>query len=251
MPPMLPPTRCALTAPFHPYRPYPLPGSLGGLFSVALSVGSRPPGVTWHPDPPEPGLSSTPQPMRAQRLPGRLQRATIRACAGRLNCQPRNSSASSYASERRPAGQLRGDGGRLARRQLGAPAVPARGACRPGSAPSADRGRALHDQRDLAALQIRVLRAPSARSCSSVPRYTVSCSLVSSRAITARRCPPSSVDKSTRLSAMRCGASKNTMVRGLAGQRASACAPFAAAGRQKSLEAEPVQRQCRRAPAPR
>jgi len=24
-------------------------GSLGGLLSVALSVGSRPPGVTWHP----------------------------------------------------------------------------------------------------------------------------------------------------------------------------------------------------------
>ena len=40
---MLPPARCALTAPFHPY----LRG--GGIFSVALSVGSRPPGVTWHP----------------------------------------------------------------------------------------------------------------------------------------------------------------------------------------------------------
>jgi hypothetical protein len=44
---MLPPTRCALTAPFHPCRP-PFRG-LGGLLSVALSVGSRPPGVTWHP----------------------------------------------------------------------------------------------------------------------------------------------------------------------------------------------------------
>jgi hypothetical protein len=43
---VLPPARCALTAPFHPYRP-PC-GSLGGLLSVALSVGSRPPGVTWH-----------------------------------------------------------------------------------------------------------------------------------------------------------------------------------------------------------
>ena len=42
---VLPPARCALTAPFHPYLPLPA----GGIFSVALSVGSRPPGVTWHP----------------------------------------------------------------------------------------------------------------------------------------------------------------------------------------------------------
>jgi len=42
---MLPPTRCALTAPFQPYRSE----DLGGIFSAALSsVGSRPPGVTWH-----------------------------------------------------------------------------------------------------------------------------------------------------------------------------------------------------------
>src|SRR5437660_10839363 len=43
---VLPPTRCALTAPFTlagPARDW------GGLLSVALSVGSRPPGVTWHP----------------------------------------------------------------------------------------------------------------------------------------------------------------------------------------------------------
>ena len=39
--------------------------SLGGLLSVALSVGSRPPGVTWHPDPPEPGLSSPPNDVEA------------------------------------------------------------------------------------------------------------------------------------------------------------------------------------------
>jgi len=51
LPPMLPPARCALTAPFHPYLAF--SGSRrkrnGGIFSVALSVGSRPPGVTWHP----------------------------------------------------------------------------------------------------------------------------------------------------------------------------------------------------------
>ena len=44
---MLPPARCALTAPFHPYfEPSPV---RSGIFSVALSVDSRPPGVTWHP----------------------------------------------------------------------------------------------------------------------------------------------------------------------------------------------------------
>ena len=47
---VLPPARCALTAPFHPYRdPGTDPGILRRLFSVALSVGSRLPGVTWHP----------------------------------------------------------------------------------------------------------------------------------------------------------------------------------------------------------
>src|SRR5690606_33022381 len=35
----------ALTAPFHPYRAL----RPGGIFSVALSVGSRLPGITWHP----------------------------------------------------------------------------------------------------------------------------------------------------------------------------------------------------------
>jgi hypothetical protein len=43
---VLPPARCALTAPFHPCRRS--RERLGGVFSVALSVGSRPPGVTWH-----------------------------------------------------------------------------------------------------------------------------------------------------------------------------------------------------------
>jgi len=45
LPPLLPAARCALTAPFHPYRA-PLV-TRGGIFSVALSVGSRLPGVTW------------------------------------------------------------------------------------------------------------------------------------------------------------------------------------------------------------
>src|SRR6516162_2773687 len=41
VPPALPPARCALTAPFHPYL---FPGGAGGLFSVALSLGLTPAG---------------------------------------------------------------------------------------------------------------------------------------------------------------------------------------------------------------
>jgi hypothetical protein len=40
--------RCALTAPFHPYRSATKATNLGGSLSAALSVGFRPPGVTWH-----------------------------------------------------------------------------------------------------------------------------------------------------------------------------------------------------------
>ena len=42
---------------FSPLPAYPFPAS-GGLFSVALSLGLPPPGITRHPDPVEPGLSS-------------------------------------------------------------------------------------------------------------------------------------------------------------------------------------------------
>ena len=48
--------RCALTAPFHPCRR--ARKRAGGLFSVALSLGSPPPGVTRHRVSVEPGLSS-------------------------------------------------------------------------------------------------------------------------------------------------------------------------------------------------
>ena len=53
LPPPLPMARCALTAPFHPYLL-----KAGGLLSVALSLGSPPPGVTRHRVYVEPGLSS-------------------------------------------------------------------------------------------------------------------------------------------------------------------------------------------------
>ena len=46
VPVLLPVLRCALTAPFHPYQQQ-TSCCFGGLLSVALSVDSRPPGVTW------------------------------------------------------------------------------------------------------------------------------------------------------------------------------------------------------------
>ncbi len=58
LPPPLPAARCALTAPFHPCRPSGVPRRVGGVLSVALSLGSPPPGVTRHRTSVEPGLSS-------------------------------------------------------------------------------------------------------------------------------------------------------------------------------------------------
>src|SRR5688500_15913653 len=61
MPTPLPASRCALTAPFHPYRSSKARrlSNLGGLLSVALSLRSLSPGVTRHRLSVEPGLSST------------------------------------------------------------------------------------------------------------------------------------------------------------------------------------------------
>ena len=70
MPLMLPLTRCALTAPFHPYlttREW-----SGGIFSVALAVGSLPPGVTWHPAHWSPDFP----------LPGKYQAAIVSVNSG-------------------------------------------------------------------------------------------------------------------------------------------------------------------------
>jgi hypothetical protein len=55
VPRALPPARCALTAPFHPYR---TPEGAGGLLSVALSLGLPPPDIIRHRVSMEPGLSS-------------------------------------------------------------------------------------------------------------------------------------------------------------------------------------------------
>src|SRR5579859_1692483 len=59
LPPLLPGARCALAAPFHPCPQADLGRRAGGLFSVALSLGSPPPAVSRHRIPVEPGLSST------------------------------------------------------------------------------------------------------------------------------------------------------------------------------------------------
>ena len=61
LPPLLPEARCALTAPFHPClkRLSRRSSGPGGLFSVALSLGSPPPVVNRHRISVEPGLSST------------------------------------------------------------------------------------------------------------------------------------------------------------------------------------------------
>ena len=73
MPWLLPATRCALTAPFHPY-PATWPG---GILSVALSVDSRRPGITWRPAPVEPGLSSAePELIKNQSDPTAIARLT-------------------------------------------------------------------------------------------------------------------------------------------------------------------------------
>jgi len=75
---LLPAARCALTAPFHPYL-IPLARAIGGLLSVALSVGSRLPGITWHfalwsPDFPPLHLSPPKRTAMKRRLSGQLRR---------------------------------------------------------------------------------------------------------------------------------------------------------------------------------
>jgi len=62
MPGTSPPQRCALTAPFHPYR------NRGGLLSVALSLGSPPPDLIRRRVSVEPGLSSALQQRPSSRL---------------------------------------------------------------------------------------------------------------------------------------------------------------------------------------
>jgi hypothetical protein len=69
--------RCALTAPFHPCRARAETRSLGGLLSVALSLGSPPPGIARRHASVEPGLSSIDPQKDQQRPSSRLTRVDI------------------------------------------------------------------------------------------------------------------------------------------------------------------------------
>ena len=99
---LLPVARCALTAPFHPYRHS--CERLGGLLSVALSVGSRLPGVTWHsalwsPDFPPPAVSQ--QKLRnknRQRLSDRLSADKINGTRGQEQAIPQTISNGHYSA---------------------------------------------------------------------------------------------------------------------------------------------------------
>src|SRR5207249_5637397 len=87
LPPPLPAARCALAAPFHPCRPPGVPRRVGGVLSVALSLGSPPPGVTRHRTSVEPGLSSPRQRRRAAIRPSGTQNlgccgASVKASSG-------------------------------------------------------------------------------------------------------------------------------------------------------------------------
>ena len=156
---VLPPARCALTAPFHPYRPLCRAG-LGGLLSVALSVGSRPPGVTWR-------LALGARTFLhacAQRLSGRLRRGWC--VAGRCSRLLRSASrtcrrsicmrALAYRSLRLPPREVRGDLRGLRRRQFFAAARAAAASASSSSAALAAR-RAADDDHDLAARHVAVV----------------------------------------------------------------------------------------------
>ncbi len=85
MPLPLPVARCALTAPFHPYRPAGFPAKAGGLLSVALSLGSPPPDVIRHRISVEPGLSS-PRETSGSGHPAIWRSCKLGSCGAR--CKP-------------------------------------------------------------------------------------------------------------------------------------------------------------------
>ena len=83
---------------YRTLSPLPAPiagGRLGGLLSVALSVGSRPPGVTWR-------LALGARTFLhacAQRLSGRLRRAMVEAARDKKTREQRNSAAADRARD--------------------------------------------------------------------------------------------------------------------------------------------------------
>ncbi len=115
VPPPLPEARWALAPPFHPCpeasrRP-------GGLFSVALSLGSPPPAISRHRSPVEPGLSSSPRSLADQRPSGRLTPRRVCACRAwrvkRRRPQPqRRGARASRRRQRHPRGRAASGAGR-------------------------------------------------------------------------------------------------------------------------------------------
>ena len=107
LPPSSPRGRCALTAPFHPYRRLPEPGDGGGLFSVALSFESPRLAVSQHP-----ALRSPDFPRRAPEGPAattcparaRSARTIPRSAGQRAFSRPRGG-----ATMRRPPCRLSSD----------------------------------------------------------------------------------------------------------------------------------------------
>jgi len=96
---VLPPARCALTAPFHPY-----PTHRAGRYIFCCTFRRlTPPRCYLAPCPAEPGLSSPPRSNRAERLPGRLpgQFSSINAArAKKSRGRNQSSSSSRYRSRR-------------------------------------------------------------------------------------------------------------------------------------------------------
>ncbi len=129
--------RCALTAPFHPYRSR----RTGGLLSVALSLGSPPAGVTRRHVVVEPGLSSNPKGSATAQPSGSggymvRQRAAVNPRDARTPSGPRIAPSSIRA----PSGRLPGE-------SLVAQAAWLSADCPPSPWPPADAGQARHTRR--------------------------------------------------------------------------------------------------------
>ena len=104
LPPPLPAARCALTAPFHPCLPPGVPKRAGGVLSVALSLGSPPPGVTRHRASVEPGLSSL---RPAQRAPAESGHPTVWHGIMWAMTPPDSKVDANHAAERRTSAMKR------------------------------------------------------------------------------------------------------------------------------------------------
>ena len=109
LPSLLPATRCALTAPFHPYL-----AMRGGVFSVALSVGSPLPRVTRHT---ALWSSDFPRPQTRPRLPVRLRHRDCRPFHARRKQQD-------SARTRKAAHSTEAEAQRAARKAPGSASVP-------------------------------------------------------------------------------------------------------------------------------